>query len=65
MSARSISAPMAYVYDGQECVGFVCARGKRGHEAFDREQNSLGVFPTAAVAATAVFDAASNEECAG
>ena len=56
---------LACVYDGQQCVGFVLPRGKQGHEAFNREQNSLGVFTTAAAAANAVFDSATNEESAG
>jgi len=57
-----MSAPaLAYVTAGRECVGFVLARGRAGHEAFDREQRSLGMYPTAPEAANAVFDAASNE----
>jgi hypothetical protein len=31
------------------------ARGRKGHEALDREQRSLGLFKTAAVAANVVF----------
>jgi hypothetical protein len=56
---------LAYVTDGREAIGFVLARGKLGHEAFDREQHSLGMFKTAAEAANAVFDATINEEGAG
>jgi hypothetical protein len=61
MMDRVISS-MIYVYDGRECVGFVLARGCKGHEALDREQRSLGLFKTAAKAANAVFGAATNEE---
>jgi len=56
---------MAYVTDGRDCFGFVLFRGRQGHEVFDREQNSIGLFRTAAAAANAVFDSAANEEGAG
>jgi hypothetical protein len=55
-------SPLSYVYDGKQCVGFLLQRGKRGVEAFDRGERSLGLFKTAAAAANAVFDSASNEE---
>ena len=42
-------------------VGFVLARGRKGHEALDREQRSLGLFKTAAAAANVVFNAAASE----
>jgi hypothetical protein len=47
-------SPMAYVYDGRECVGFVFNRGKLGFEAIDRNERSLGLFQTQRKAATAV-----------
>jgi hypothetical protein len=56
------STPLVYVTDGREAIGHVPWRGKLGHEAFDREERSLGLFKTAAQAANAVFDAASSEE---
>ncbi len=66
MTARATaSTPMAYVTDGREAIGFVLARGRAGHEAFDREERSLGLFKTAAAAANAVFDAAASEGNAG
>jgi hypothetical protein len=34
---------------------FTLARGRKGHEALDREQRSLGLFKTAAAAANVVF----------
>jgi hypothetical protein len=49
------TAPMSYVYDGRACLGFVLSRGRAGFEAFDREERSLGLFPTAPAAANAVF----------
>jgi hypothetical protein len=55
------TAPLSYIYDGRECRGFVLARGRLGFEAFDREERSLGLFPTAPTAANAVFDASANE----
>jgi hypothetical protein len=48
-------SPMAYVYDGRECVGFVFNRGKLGFEAIDRNERSLGLFQTQREAATAVM----------
>jgi hypothetical protein len=41
---------MVSVYDGQVCLGFVIARGRRGYEAFDAGERSLGVFETRAPA---------------
>jgi hypothetical protein len=57
--------PIGYVVDQQQrCIGFVLARGPRWHEAYDRAEQSLGSFSTAAAAANAVFDDAKNEESA-
>jgi hypothetical protein len=39
----------------------VPARGRKSHEALDREQRSLGLFKTAAAAANVVFNAAASE----
>jgi hypothetical protein len=38
--------PMLSVYDGRQCVGFVLERGRRGYEAFDAGERSLGMFET-------------------
>ena len=62
MTARVAISPLASVYDGRECLGFVLARGKLGHEALDREEHSLGMFETAPEAANAVFRAAESAE---
>ena len=59
------TAPLSYVYDGREAIGHVLWRGKLGHEAFDREEHSLGMFETAPEAANAVFRAAESAEGAG
>jgi hypothetical protein len=44
------------VYNGTRCVGHVIARGKRGYEAFDVDDRSVGLFPTAQEAADALED---------
>jgi hypothetical protein len=59
-TARSATTPMVSVYDGRACLGFIFARGRAGYEALNREQRSLGLFKTAAVAANVVFAAASD-----
>jgi hypothetical protein len=41
-----------YVSDGREACGFVVARGKSGYEAFATDETSLGLFESAAAAAT-------------
>jgi hypothetical protein len=45
--------PLAYVYDGRRCVGFILDRGKTGFEAFDQDDKSLGFFSTTKQAADA------------
>ncbi len=50
-----MTAPIAYVYDGRQCCGFILARGKLGFEAFDRNERSLGLFPTQREAAAALM----------
>jgi hypothetical protein len=46
-------------------VAISLARGRLGFEALDREERSLGLFPTAPTAANAGFDASANEGGAG
>jgi hypothetical protein len=53
------------LYDGRECLGFVLSRGRAGFEAFDSEERSLGLYPAAPAAASAVCAAAKNERAAG
>lgn len=56
---RTLAATaMLSVYDGQRCVGHIIARGRTGHEAFDRHDKSIGVFSTVKAAAAAVSEAA-------
>jgi hypothetical protein len=54
MTATKPTGPMASIYNGRTCIGFVICRGPAGFEAFDAEQQSLGLFTTEreAVAAT-------------
>jgi hypothetical protein len=61
----TVLSPLSYIYDGRECLGFVLARGKLGFEALDRDERSLGLYPTAPAAANAVFDATENGRAAG
>jgi hypothetical protein len=46
---------LSYVHDGRECLGFILTRGKLGFEAIDREERSLGVFPSQGEAASAIM----------
>ena len=56
---------MSYVIDNDAVVGPIRRRGPKGFEAFDREEASLGIFPTQAGAASAILDSAANERGAG
>ena len=35
--------PLAYVFDGRQCLGHVLGRGPKGSEAFDRDDKSVGL----------------------
>jgi hypothetical protein len=50
-------APIATVYSGQVCIGFVLNRGAAGFEAFNADEKSLGLFPTQREAAAAIMRA--------
>jgi hypothetical protein len=45
---------------GEVCIGHVIDRGRAGFEAFDRDDQSLGIFATAAQAVDALLAAAST-----
>jgi hypothetical protein len=45
---------MVPVIAGTTCVGFLLNRGRGGVEAFDRNEQSLGIFATAIEAAAAI-----------
>jgi hypothetical protein len=53
---------MSTVYVGQYCLGFILARGKTGFEAFDRNEKSIGLFPTQRAAADAITEQARGNE---
>jgi hypothetical protein len=50
------------VYDGQEHIGSVIARGRSAYEAFAADARSLGIYAGEAEAATAVWCAAHKQE---
>jgi hypothetical protein len=45
------------IYDGQTCIGHVISRGKSGVEAFDRNDVSIGIYPTKGAAIGALTHA--------
>jgi hypothetical protein len=47
---------LAYVYDGQQCLGHILGRGPKGFEALDRDDKSVGLFRTAKQAANALVE---------
>jgi hypothetical protein len=49
-------APLSYVYDGQQCLGHIIARGRSGFEAFDSEDRSLGLFASQKEAAAKIME---------
>jgi hypothetical protein len=53
--AAAPTAPLAYVYDGRQCLGHVIARNKLGFEAFDGDEQSVGIFETQRQAANALL----------
>ena len=54
MTSKPTTAPLAYVYDGQQCLGHVLNRGKAGFEVFDRDDRSVGLFPSSSAAVAAL-----------
>ena len=50
------------VYAGQTCIGHVLARSKRGFEAFDTEDNSIGIFASQLAAADVLTKRFRNEK---
>jgi hypothetical protein len=47
---------MTTVYDGQTALGFIIKR-RDEYEAYDREEKSLGMFPSMKAAADAISEA--------
>jgi hypothetical protein len=54
MSESAEASPLVAIMNGGVCDGFIIGRGARGVEAFDKDENSLGVFPDTPGAATVV-----------
>lgn len=55
MSSESPQMPrLVLVMNGCACAGFLISLGPRGVEAFSKDEKSLGIFPNASSAATAV-----------
>jgi len=54
--SRGSITPLVSVYDGRDCLGFILARGKLGFEALDRDERSLGLFPTQREAAQRIME---------
>jgi hypothetical protein len=57
---KPATAPLAFVYDGRQCLGHVLSRGPKGFEAFDRDDRSRGLFETQRQAANALLLARSG-----
>jgi alpha-acetolactate decarboxylase len=53
----TVNTPLRYVYDGRTTIGHLLQRGELGWEAFDRADQSLGMFSTMREAGNAVADA--------
>jgi hypothetical protein len=49
------TTPLSYVYDGRQCLGHILRRGCQGYEAFDRDDKSIGIFPSQQQAANAIL----------
>jgi len=47
---------------GARCIGHVLARGRHGFEAFDADDNSIGIYAKQTEAANALADAANALE---
>jgi hypothetical protein len=56
MTSTKPAAAMISVYSGRSCRGFVLARGVSGFEGFDRDEKSLGLFPTEREAVAAILE---------
>jgi hypothetical protein len=57
-------APMLAVTDGRQTIGFIINRGKIGVEAFDADEQPLGLFKDTVDAATACWRHAHNQPSA-
>jgi hypothetical protein len=53
-ASRETSQRLVSVTSGRICIGHIVCRGKLGFEAYDRDDQSLGIFPTLNRAANAL-----------
>jgi hypothetical protein len=55
MAIRSLTPlTWAAVYAGQTCIGHIIGRSRWGHEAYDVDDRSVGLFPRQPDAAKAI-----------
>jgi len=54
MVNKTVSLNWVAIYAGQTCVGHVLSRGPHGFEAFDADDQSVGLFETQSAAANAL-----------
>jgi hypothetical protein len=54
------SPPLIPILAGEICIGHLLDRGRADWEAFDRDDQSLGLFESAAAAVDALIAAAST-----
>ena len=55
MSATPATPLISVMHDGR-CLGFLLRRGRQGIEAFTRETQSIGCFPTEHEAVSALLN---------
>ena len=59
MSARAAQRPTLTVsFQGTTVIGMLLSRGKAGVEAFDVDEESIGVYPTSSEAHAALIERA-------
>jgi hypothetical protein len=55
LASTKFSSTLQALYDGRTCIGHVISRGPRGVEAFDVDDNVVGLFPDVRTAADALL----------
>jgi hypothetical protein len=64
MMSDNIETPrLVSVMNGGSCVGFLIRLGPRGVEAFDADENALGIFPDALSATAAIEKSGTSRGC--
>jgi hypothetical protein len=63
--ALTVESVTTAVIDHGRCVGFLLARGPAGIEAFDKHEQSLGLFPNEYAAVAAVWRQAHGQHGRG